>query len=144
MLRLQGMCPTEFTVAVTDAQLRKQLGNAMSVNVLERLLVRVLPAAGLVQHGVLVDRWENGEAVKRLTGTIGMGFKGTDNVSHSSETTEGVSNNCNSEIEVGGSRDKDTNCINDETTRVLGEAGNVMVEAFGIGANVSISTPLKT
>ena len=75
MMRLQGMDPTEFTVAVTDTQLRKQLGNAMSVNVLERLLVCVLPAAGLVKHGALVDRWKNGEAVRRLTETIGMGFK---------------------------------------------------------------------
>ena len=102
------MVPTEFTVAVTDAQLKKQLGNAMSVNDMERLLVRVLPAAGLVQHGVLVDRWESGEAIKRLTGTIGMGFKGTDNVSHGSDTTEDVSNTCKSEIVVGFSRGSGT------------------------------------
>ena len=53
---LQGMKPTEFTLAVSDAQLARQIGNAMSVNGVERLLMRVLPAAGLVKHGVLVDR----------------------------------------------------------------------------------------
>eukprot|EP00420_Gonyaulax_spinifera_P000864 CAMPEP_0197933404 /NCGR_PEP_ID=MMETSP1439-20131203/110107_1 /TAXON_ID=66791 /ORGANISM="Gonyaulax spinifera, Strain CCMP409" /LENGTH=31 /DNA_ID= /DNA_START= /DNA_END= /DNA_ORIENTATION= len=30
----------------------------MSVNVLERLFARILPAAGLVRHGTLADRWE--------------------------------------------------------------------------------------
>lgn len=75
MMRLQGMDPTRFTVAVTDSQLGKQLGNTMSVNVFERLLVRVLPAAKLVKRGVLVDRWESGEAIKKLASTRGCGFK---------------------------------------------------------------------
>ena len=58
MMRLQGMGPTQFIKAASDAQLRAQLGNTMSVNVIERILMRVLPAAGLVRHGILVDRWE--------------------------------------------------------------------------------------
>ena len=33
----------------------KQLGNTMSVNVLERIFARVLPAAGLAKPGALVD-----------------------------------------------------------------------------------------
>jgi len=74
-MRLQGMDPTRFTVAVTDSQLGKQLGNTMSVNVFERLLVRVLPAAKLVKRGVLVDRWESGEAIEKLASTRGCGFK---------------------------------------------------------------------
>uniref|UniRef100_A0A7S1MC65 DNA (cytosine-5-)-methyltransferase n=1 Tax=Alexandrium catenella TaxID=2925 RepID=A0A7S1MC65_ALECA len=68
MLRLQGMDPASFKVAVSEAQLGKQIGNAMSVNVLERLFVRVLPAAGLVRHGALRDRWEAGKTPRELTG----------------------------------------------------------------------------
>jgi len=58
MLRLQGMItPSEgFRIAVSEAQLGKQIGNAMSCNVLERLFVRLLPAAGLAAS--LHDRWE--------------------------------------------------------------------------------------
>ena len=66
MMRLQGMDPSEFTVAVTNAKLGAQLGNAMSVNVVERILVRALPAAGLVTHGLLVDRWETGKQPNRF------------------------------------------------------------------------------
>ena len=58
MMRLHGMDPSEFKVVVPNAQLGIQLGNAMSVNVVERILMRVLPAAGLVKRGSLVDRWE--------------------------------------------------------------------------------------
>jgi len=61
MMRLQGMNPESFKVAVSEAQLGKQIGNAMSCNVLERLFVRVLPAAGLVPQGVLRDRWGAGK-----------------------------------------------------------------------------------
>uniref|UniRef100_A0A7S1MA44 DNA (cytosine-5-)-methyltransferase n=1 Tax=Alexandrium catenella TaxID=2925 RepID=A0A7S1MA44_ALECA len=68
MMRLQGMDPASFKVAVSEAQLGKQIGNAMSVNVLERLFVRVLPAAGLVRHGALRDRWEAGKTPRELTG----------------------------------------------------------------------------
>lgn len=59
MMRLQGMTTPEqgFRVVVTEPQLGKQIGNAMSVNVLERLFVRLLTAAGLAPHGSLHDRW---------------------------------------------------------------------------------------
>jgi len=76
MMRLQGMDPTKFTVAVSNAQLGKQLGNTMSVCVLERLFTRLLPAAKLVRGGIVKDRWENGQAVKKLAATRGQGFKG--------------------------------------------------------------------
>merc|ERR550532_1316704 len=46
MMRLQGMCPETFKTVVSSAQLGKQIGNAMSANVLERLFARALPAAG--------------------------------------------------------------------------------------------------
>jgi DNA (cytosine-5)-methyltransferase 1 len=57
MLRCQGMerC---FTQVISDPQLGAQIGNAMSQNVVERLLIQVLPAAGLVSPDCcLVDRW---------------------------------------------------------------------------------------
>ena len=73
MMRLQGMDPTKFRVVVSEAQLGKQLGNTMSVNVLERLLVRLLPAAGLASTG-LRDRWADGSAVRRLATTRDHGF----------------------------------------------------------------------
>ena len=73
MLRLQGMNPRKFNVSVSECQLGKQLGNTMSVNVLERILTRLLPAAGLVK-GPLRDRWEDGSALKELSATRGFRF----------------------------------------------------------------------
>jgi len=59
MLRLQGMpTPSEgFKVVVSERALGRQVGNAMSCNVLERLFVSLLPAARLARAGSLVDRW---------------------------------------------------------------------------------------
>lgn len=59
MMRLQGMpTPDEgFVVDVSECQLGHQIGNAMSANVLERILVRLLPAAGLYPAKKLFDRW---------------------------------------------------------------------------------------
>jgi len=59
MLRLHGMNTTAegFVQAVSDVHLGIQLGNAMSCNVLERLFVRLLPAAGLAPAHRLHDRW---------------------------------------------------------------------------------------
>ena len=43
---------------ISDRQLGLMLGNAMSVNVLERLRVRLLPAVGLMRRETLHDdRW---------------------------------------------------------------------------------------
>ena len=42
MMRLQGILPDDIKVAVSDVELGKQIGNAMSVNVVERLLPYVL------------------------------------------------------------------------------------------------------
>ena len=56
MHRCQGMKRDRSKQVVTDRQMGALLGNAMSQNVLERLLCKVLPAAGLVDG--LVDRWE--------------------------------------------------------------------------------------
>lgn len=73
MFRLHGMNPANFKVVVSEPQLGMQLGNAMSVNVLERLLVRLLPAAGLVDVE-LPDRWQDGSAVAALMATRGLCF----------------------------------------------------------------------
>jgi len=75
MMRLQGMDPTTFKLAVSETQLGKQLGNTMSVNVLERLFARLLPAARLVRHGDVKDRWASGLAVRMLARTRGKTFK---------------------------------------------------------------------
>jgi len=75
MLRLQGMNPTILKKSVSRAQIGKQIGNAMSVNVLERLLVRALPAAGLVSSRQLEDRWETGKAQIQLARTCGKKIK---------------------------------------------------------------------
>jgi len=69
MMRLQGMDPTKFKVVVSALQLGRQLGNTMSVNVLERLFCRALPAAGLARPGSLRDRWADGSAVRSLAAT---------------------------------------------------------------------------
>jgi len=58
MMRLQGMTPEGFKVVVSDLQWGKQIGNAMSCNVLERIFVRLLPAAGLYPAARLSDQWE--------------------------------------------------------------------------------------
>merc|ERR1712176_1290545 len=61
MMRLQGMDPDSFKVVVSECQLGYQIGNAMSCNVLERIFVRLLPAAGLHPAALLHDRWEPSE-----------------------------------------------------------------------------------
>eukprot|EP00928_Gymnodinium_smaydae_P008919 TRINITY_DN13292_c0_g5_i2.p1 TRINITY_DN13292_c0_g5~~TRINITY_DN13292_c0_g5_i2.p1 ORF type:complete len:393 (+),score=95.78 TRINITY_DN13292_c0_g5_i2:122-1180(+) len=59
MMRLQGMEPTGFKQVVSEVQWGNLIGNSMSVNVLERIFVRLLPSANLVPATTrLVDRWE--------------------------------------------------------------------------------------
>mmetsp|Transcript_73347 Transcript_73347/g.207856 ORF Transcript_73347/g.207856 Transcript_73347/m.207856 type:complete len:383 (-) Transcript_73347:115-1263(-) len=67
MMRMQGMRPETFKLAVSETQLGKQIGNAMSCNVLERLFARALPAARLIEHGAVVDRWAAGKPPACLT-----------------------------------------------------------------------------
>ena len=54
MARLQGV-PADFPVTVAATDFCQQLGNMMSVNVLERILVSLLPAAGLSEPHMLID-----------------------------------------------------------------------------------------
>ena len=56
MMRLQGV-DTDLPVVVPEIHFRRLLGNAMSVNVLERILCALLPASGLWPQEALVDRY---------------------------------------------------------------------------------------
>lgn len=68
MMRLQGMhTPGDgFKIVVCNTEMGRQVGNGMSVNVMERLLARILPAAGLVRAGSLRDRWAAAAAQNRM------------------------------------------------------------------------------
>lgn len=57
MMALQGMTTAGFKNVVSDNQLGMLIGNSMSVNVLERIFCRLLPAAGLVAADAVLDRW---------------------------------------------------------------------------------------
>ena len=67
MTRLQGIDPREIKQVVSDVQLGKMLGRAMSANVLARILLRALVYAGLIQADKYKDRWATGEALKKLS-----------------------------------------------------------------------------
>ena len=72
MMRLQGIDPKSFKQVVPDSVMGQQLGNAMSVNVVERILSRALVAAGLVQKPNLkfsklnLTRWETGQGLAAI------------------------------------------------------------------------------
>ena len=70
MLRLQGVDPTTFRQNVSDRSLGQQVGNAMSVNVVERLLYEVFRQTNLVPMNQK-DRWVTGAAQAALRDTIG-------------------------------------------------------------------------
>jgi len=65
---LQGENPDTVRVTVSDQQWNMQLGNSMSTNVLERLLARLLPAAGLTD--ALPDHWESGAAQRAFDESV--------------------------------------------------------------------------
>ena len=73
-MRLQGMDPTNFAVEVLERALGQQIGNAMSVNVIQRVLLRALQAANLIPEDT-IDEWKSGEAISRLIATVGKAFK---------------------------------------------------------------------
>ena len=66
MLRLQGIVPGQFKFDLPDKKVGQLIGNAMSVNVVERIIKRALEAADLIPQGNTVDRWENGSAMDAL------------------------------------------------------------------------------
>ncbi len=64
-LRLMGINPADVDkTATTDVQLGRLIGNAIGVNVLERILYRVLPAACIIPQSELQARWESLEAAR--------------------------------------------------------------------------------
>ena len=65
MLRAQGISPTcmEKAKYLPSRALMKAIGNAMSANVLERMLTRVLYATGLSEKRE--DKWKNADVVKK-------------------------------------------------------------------------------
>ena len=73
MFRLQGMNPDKFVVDVSERTLGQQIGNAMSVNVIERVFLSSLKAAGLIDQAA-PDRWANGEALAELKSSKGKVF----------------------------------------------------------------------
>ena len=60
-----AMDPADVDVsATTPSLLGRMIGNAMSVNVLERLLYRTLPASGIISQSELPGRWESLDAAR--------------------------------------------------------------------------------
>jgi hypothetical protein len=73
MFRLQGMDPTKFKISVSQKSLGQQIGNAMSVNVVERVIQSTLKAVGLLDQAA-PDRWATGEALSQLKASKGKTF----------------------------------------------------------------------
>ena len=71
MLRLQGIDHTDIVQAVNEMRLRSHVGNAISVNIMERIVSRLLPAAGLTTG--IEDPWQNGKAIAKLREARGSG-----------------------------------------------------------------------
>ena len=71
MFRLQGMDPSKFTASIPESTLGQQIGNAMSVNVVERIIVQVLKATNLMPGATLSDRWKEGKAFEDLSASKG-------------------------------------------------------------------------
>ena len=67
MYRLQGMDPARFKVSSLKSA-GQQIGNAMSVNVIERILYQALLATQTFGDLPLEDNWATGEAYKKLHG----------------------------------------------------------------------------
>ena len=78
MMRRQGMLPSEFNMVTSEAAIGKQLGNTMSVNVIERVLVSLLPAAGFTNQGKIIDRCLDGSAIRGIKLTKDGSFKNHD------------------------------------------------------------------
>ena len=68
MLKLQGISPGDVTVVVPGTEMGKQIGNAMSLDVVERVMRNALIAAGLINGEDFPDRWRSGMALRELTG----------------------------------------------------------------------------
>ena len=74
-MRFQGINPTLFVKTVSDLALGGMVGNSMAINVLQRLFVRLLPAAQLVPAGSVHDEWVTNEAFAKLAASVDKPFK---------------------------------------------------------------------
>ena len=73
MQALMGIVPDKLnTSMVKVGRFHRMLGNAMAVNVLERIFVRLLPAAGIVCRDAFVDldRWATTEGQRAATSLL--------------------------------------------------------------------------
>ncbi len=75
MLRLQGF-PDSFKIKVSDAQIRKQAGNAAPVDLIERVLDRFLPLA-FAQGGATPSTNATSEGAKKPANAISENAKST-------------------------------------------------------------------
>ncbi len=67
-LRLMGLSPQRVDLsAVSEGQLGGMIGNSMAVNVLERILIRALPAVGLAEPKDMPRRWESLRSAAKTT-----------------------------------------------------------------------------
>ena len=66
MCRFQGIQPGSIDFGLSDREKGELIGNAMSVNVIERILKQALEAAGLVPQGTTTDRWKDGSAIEAM------------------------------------------------------------------------------
>ena len=82
MMRLQGFRPDRFSMPkISEDEFAKQLGNAMSVNVVERILHQVFQSTNLqhtadVNSGAAIDKWQTGVQFKSLLGSVDPSFTG--------------------------------------------------------------------
>ena len=83
-MRFQGIDPSSFKKDVSEPELQKQIGNAMSLCVIERLLNKVIAAAGFLNQE-RPDRWENGEAIKELEESKDKSFMQNDDINPTDE-----------------------------------------------------------
>ena len=73
IFRLQGIQPRTFKRVHPPQELGRQAGNAMSVNVIERILRRALIASDLIQpEQAGPDRWQTGDAQKSLISSVAI------------------------------------------------------------------------
>ena len=72
MLKLQGFDPSLLQLSELSArQWGHLIGNSMSVNVLERLLLRLLPLAGLAPRNA-ASRWESSIVARQTVANFGQ------------------------------------------------------------------------
>ena len=65
MLRLQGMAPHSLTFTSSDVEIGKQIGNAMSVNVVEQVKFNALQRVGTISKKTK-ERWDSGEGYRHV------------------------------------------------------------------------------